>query len=151
MDLRSVSARSALWIWKAYLLVFTGHRIWSLAQKLSWSVHCELGDCYGLPHLPMLTSGAYLVLGAIGAVPILGFVLDRAILRVPLWRMWLAFTIAWSAYDLFVHADWFAQRASPSGLDPSLAMILGTAVAIPCWLAVYRYAFRSPQLWERTA
>ena len=151
MGTRTASAQSALWIWKAYLLVFVGYRLWSLAQKFSWSLFCESGECYGLPHLPVYTSAAHLALGAFGAVPILGFILNRAILRAPVWGLWLAFSIAWGAYDLFVHADWFAQHASSAALDPTLTIILGTAIVIPCWLAIYQYAYRSPQLWERAA
>ena len=133
------------------MLVFFSYRLWSLAQKFSWSLLCESGECYGLPHLPVYTSGVHLALGAFGIVPILGFILNRAVFRAPVWGLWLAFSIAWGAYDLFVHADWFAQQGSSSALGPSLTFVLGTTVVIPGWLAIYRYAYRSPQLWERAA
>lgn len=135
---------------KLYVVAFAIYRLDGLVRKLAWSLHCQSRGCFDLPHQPLWAAAGYLLLGLIGAVPLLGFALNRPILRGSVWAMWLVFSIAWSAIDMALMSDELVAKAPPE-LGPLLTSIMALVFVAPCWLAVYWYALRSPQLWERAA
>ena len=113
-------------LWKAYLVAWIGIRIVDLLGKM-------------LP-VPTWTTVAYLALGVVGFVPVIGFILKKPFLRPIIWRTWLLFALCWGLFDLIYFAEWFAQH-------PLSVQIIGASLTIPSYLAVYVYSRTSNPAW----
>jgi hypothetical protein len=120
--------------WKAYVSAFAVFRVHDLIAK---------ADAF-----PTILQHAYLALGLVGLVPILGFILHRPLFNRRLWQVWFFLAIAWGMFDFVFYSSWFHLRSAPEVSRP-VVMALAALVALPCHIAVYSYAFRSPQLWAR--
>jgi len=116
--------------WKAYLIAWIAIRTFDLCTKLLFA--------------PSLTTITYLTLGVIGFLPLVGFLLEKPLLRPIIWRLWLLFALCWGLFDLVYFAEWFAQR-------PLSAQIVGTALTIPSYVAVYVYSRPSNPAWAMRA
>ena len=114
-------------LWKVYLVGWVGIRTTSLSGKV-------LAD-------PSLTTTTYLLLGIVGFVPVVGFILAKPFLRPIVWRLWLLFALCWALFDLVYYAEWFAQH-------PLWVQVLGSSLAVPSYLAVYAYSRSTNPMWR---
>ena len=89
-----------------------------------------------------MQSAAFLALGIIGFVPVVGFILARPLLRPSVWLAWLAFLVIWALVDRSFYAAWFMQAP----LDHEL---VGLVAALPALVATYCYTRPSSGAWTR--
>jgi hypothetical protein len=83
-----------------------------------------------------------------GLTGLLGYVYSRRIAGRRFWRRWLPFQLSW---DIAIVMLW-----APLGLSQNLPVAPGSAVErttsllflIPLYIGLFRYAFRSPDLWR---
>jgi hypothetical protein len=113
-------------LWKVYLVAWIAIRTVHLSGKFL--------------AVPSLTAASYLVLGAVGFIPVVGFILEKPFLRPIVWRAWLLFALCWALFDLIYFAEWFAQH-------PLWVQVTGISLAVPTYVAVYVYSRPSSRPW----
>lgn len=116
-------------VWKAYLVVWVAFRAFTLGTRLLFG-----GD---------LQSAAYFVLGGVGFVPLIAFVVEKPVLVPLIWRVWLFFLLGWAAFDPVFYAGWFLQ-------PPFDHELVGLLLAVPGFAATYSYSRPTHRVWAGT-
>ena len=87
---------------------------------------------------------------AIATVGLFGFAYRRRIGSRTFWSMWLPVEVVWDfAVLLAIEPAGFAYRF-PDGERTAVFSVetaVGVLLVLPLYIALYRYAFRSPELW----
>lgn len=119
--------------WQSYLILVSSTAIIGIAYDLLFSR--ATANILWLPGT---------VLGAVGLVPLYGYVKQKAINPKWLWKVLLAFhtvfVTAITAILLFV-------SLSESTFRPMVAIALIILALGPYFFALYQYSFKNPHLW----
>jgi hypothetical protein len=83
----------------------------------------------------------YLV-SAIGLIGLFGFAYRRRIWRRRIWMLWGVLLPVWS----IVMGLWVYPRQNGTGVQMMYFLVL--PLAVPQYLALIRYGYRSPELWS---
>jgi hypothetical protein len=75
-----------------------------------------------------------------------GYAYSRRILSQTIWRIWLPIAVVW---DLALLVRQVTKGNLASDLVTFFAIaLLWAIVAVPVYVAIYRYGYRSPDLWS---
>jgi len=127
--------------WKIFFFALAGLTLLSVPLVYFSTMQIQLADAAGFASGLVTLAGLY------------GFAFHRALGARRFWAVWLPLLVAWDAI--------FQFALVPAGLaehDPSEAPY-GTAelvfvysmvylLYLPIYIALYRYAYRSPELWR---
>ena len=87
------------------------------------------------------------VMSLFSAVGVLGYAHARPMLRARLWRAWAVLQplvdVAATSRELLPETD-VGERTTLVA-----ALVVVAPLVIASWVALFRYAYRSPQLWDR--
>jgi hypothetical protein len=129
------------WYWKAYFVVMTALTLVAIA--FAFFPPSESTD------YDLLVDWAAVPLYIVQLVGLFGFVYSRRIVRPMLWRLVFVASVIellWTLYSLLADLTDAAESYwSVLGVI-SLAIV---AMTVPMLIALYRYGFRSPELWAR--
>ena len=117
-------------LFKGYLLLWLAFRGFTLGTRLIFDAG--------------LQSVAWLALGVIGFIPVIGFVFAKPVLRPPVWQAWLVFLVGWALVDRSFYAAWFMN-------EPFDGELVGLLMAVPALVATLLYARPSFRAWQREA
>ena len=82
-------------------------------------------------------------------IGVFGFAYSKSILSKRLWQIWLPMIIL--LRDAVLHAQGFWDESSGYGtLFLTLVTLFAVIFALPEYLAIYYYGYRSDPLWEST-
>jgi len=86
-----------------------------------------------------------------GTAGLFGYAYRRHIGSRSFWRAWLPIEVVWDlAIVLFLAPIGMAQQYPNAEPSTFLEDAIGILVLTPLYLALYFYAFRSPELWQRS-
>ena len=114
-------------VWKSYLVLWVLFRTFSLATRFLFDAEPQ--------------TAAFLFLGVVGFVPLIGFVFVKPILRPGVWRVWLSFLLIWVFFDRTFYSAWFLQF-------PFDREFVGVLLAIPSFAAIYSYTRPTFRAWN---
>lgn len=117
-------------VWKSYLIIWVLFRSFTLGIRLLFDFGPQ--------------SAAFLSLGVVGFVPLIGFVIGKPISKPGIWRAWLFFLLIWVLFDRTFYSAWFLQ-------DPFDSQFFGVLLAIPSFAAIYRYSRPAFSAWNAAA
>jgi len=117
-------------LWKSYLVLWVLFRSFTLGIRLLFDFGPQ--------------SAAFLALGVVGFVPLIGFVFGKPIIKPGIWRVWLVFLLIWGAFDRTFYSAWFLQ-------DPFDSQFFGVLMAIPSFAAIYVYSRPTFKAWNASA
>jgi len=117
-------------IWKSYLVLWVVFRSFSLGTRLLFDSGPQ--------------NAAFLALGVVGFIPLLGFVVAKPILRPSVWRVWLFFLLIWVFFDRTFYSAWFLQF-------PFDRQFVGVLLAVPSFAAIYSYTRPTFSAWKPAA
>ena len=123
-------------LWKLYSwLIALAYALVFLAEGVRW-----------MQALDVVDTGAT----AVGLAGLFAYAYRRRLASTAFWKGWLPLQVGW---DLLV-----LLQLEPLGLmyqfaetDPSSAVadtIIGILLLLPLYFALFRYAFRSPEIWQ---
>jgi hypothetical protein len=84
---------------------------------------------------------------AIGLTGVFGYAHRRALAVEPLWKLWLPLQITWDALIELVLAPLGLAHVLGPEAPSALETALGYLFLAPYYIALYRYAFRSAEVW----
>ena len=113
-------------VWKSYLFLWVVFRSFSLGTRLLFDAG--------------LQNAAFLALGVVGFIPLLGFIVEKPILRPRVWRVWFLFLLSWALFDRTFYSAWFLQF-------PFDRQIVGVLLAVPGFAATYSYSRSTFSAW----
>ncbi len=120
--------------WKLYLWVMSGLLVAVVFYEVFESEPSEFVD--------ILAYGTW----TFSLLGVFGFAYDRVVLREIVWRCWLPAIVFWDAW--LIGSGLFSEA---NGLDITLAIgvyLVLLVIALPEYLALYLYGFRSKQIWS---
>ncbi len=130
-----------------------------VGRRLGWKTYLWLLVAASALVFPVLGFGWMqlldwmdLALTAVGMIGLFGFAYRRPVGSGAFWRRWLPFQLLWdAAIVLFIIPAGLAYQIP--GEEPSSAVenIVSFALLIPLYIALYRYGYRSPEIWSRDA
>lgn len=85
------------------------------------------------------------IFNGLGLVGLWGYISDKALGWRVFWIVYLVFSIALAALN-FVPSLWDGLQHDLPWLSLLLVAVL---IQLPGWIALWRYAFRSPHIWQR--
>jgi hypothetical protein len=98
-----------------------------------------------VPADDLLINAADYVLSGFSLVGLFGYAHRRIIFKQLIWRAWLPLILVW---DLGVMLRHFARGDLGGDAATVVTVILfGTLVVVPLYVALYRYGYRSSELW----
>ena len=99
---------------------------------------------FTLPEMGVTDVVDYAV-STVGIVGLFGFAYRRPLLRRQVWALWSVLLPAWDV----VMGAWL--HSSSSGTTGRVGYFVAMTLLLPEYLALARYAYRSPQLWYQPA
>ncbi len=132
-------SRRSVW-WKVYLWALVGLSLLGYAVLgIQWMQPADVID---------------LVLAFVSLVGLFGYAYSRRIRGPGFWRLWLPLQVAWSlAFALLLVPLGAAEQIPVEGGEvpgsDGWDRAIGLALALPLYVALFLYAYRSPELWRR--
>jgi len=118
--------RALLVLFKIYLVLWVVFRGFTLGTRLLFGFQPQ--------------NAVFFALGIVGFVPLVGFLLDKPILKRDVWRVWLVFLLVWVLFDRTFYSGWFFQ-------PPFDGQFFGVLLAVPSFAAVYSYTRPTFNAW----
>ncbi len=121
--------------WKLYfLLLATGIPLSLLGDGLAWMQGLDLID---------------VGVTATGLAGLFGYAFRRRLASLAFWRRWLPVQIGWDMLLVLVFEPLgLAQQTPGSEISSGFEWTIAAALVLPFYLALFRYGFRSPEIWS---
>ena len=116
--------------WRSYLFIWILFRTFTLGIRLIFDFGPQ--------------SAAFLALGVLCFIPLVGFVLVKPIIKPGIWRVLLFILLIWLLVDRTFYSAWFLQ-------DPFDSQFFGVLLAIPSFVAIYSYSRPTFSAWRAAA
>jgi hypothetical protein len=78
----------------------------------------------------------------VGTIGLFGYAYHRAIFRRRLWTIWI---VVFPLFDVVMRAVVYTRQ---NGHVSRTSLVLGMMMVLPHYQALFRYAHRSPELWD---